>query len=332
MEFVHSYETARGFGTSMLREDHSHSMRRLQDSITSRLVNAAEVKALIERAYKPSLKLLSYVISDDGQEINILSHAAIGWQSLEALATRLGVPYMHSTTVELAATIDRINTVFASLRDRDEVHTLYTEAAMLASYWEFPLSPVSNPVEFILWGRKYTNDVVDRTSAGHGYKVSFTHGHDSKDPLPEGAYCVDSKIGKDHTNLAGPYNVLVTKGIPSPKALSTPTEAPDIGSSYGPWDVYRWCCRRCWCCRSNTTHGPRGRWSRVGIRHVEHSETSPECQEALRYARDDGCFFQYLPPRRSWATSALDDVLPTSRPKRSIVIFRVTIIRMSKIH
>lgn len=224
VEFVESYETARGFGNSLLMPQHRISMLGLHESITSGLVTAEEVKALIERAYKPSLKLLSYVVSDDSKEINIFSHAGIGWQSLEGLCRHLEVPYLHDTVAELAATIDRINAAFATKRDLNQVHTLYNEAAMMTGYGGMaPLSPVAHPVEFAIWNRFYEPACTDRTSAGHSYKVSFTHGHDSDDPLPANTYCLDSNIGKHHATPyhIGGYNVLVTRGVPSPQVLSS---------------------------------------------------------------------------------------------------------------
>lgn len=79
--------------------------------------------------YRETLKLLSYTLSQDGQNITVYGHGVVGLETIQSLAEKLGVQYQTDTAIDLARTIDQINDVF-SKQDKKRISSLYQESAI----------------------------------------------------------------------------------------------------------------------------------------------------------------------------------------------------------
>lgn len=100
-------------------DDHSLSLQNLGALISRKLITLAEVKDLIKNCCLPNLKLLSYVETQDGQ-LGICSHAPIGLETIQGLASALGLKYTFNfqDKENIKKIIDAINEKFQSILPR----------------------------------------------------------------------------------------------------------------------------------------------------------------------------------------------------------------------
>ncbi|MCL9683732.1 Dot/Icm T4SS effector Wip [Legionella maioricensis] len=207
IEFIEAYERQEDFLPRILLEEHSESIRKLQRLVESGIVTRDEILDIAEKAYKPTLRAISYSLSEDNKEITIYSHAGIGLDSIKDLAQKLEVEYKDTTAVCLAQTINKINEQFQKHVQNDTVHTLYTSENMWAGYLGENLSDA--PFEFIMWNRRYYS--LDRPKDHYDYKINFVHGHDSEDLTKDNIYNLDNSLGKGDYGNQGSYTVLYSR-------------------------------------------------------------------------------------------------------------------------
>lgn len=216
IEFIEAYEKQQDFHAPMLSQGgHAPSMEKLQQLVEKGLVDKKEIKHIANQAYKPTLRAISYSLSEDKQEITIYSHAGIGLESIKNLAKKLNAQYKDTTTTDLAQTIDRINEVFQQHVQANTVHTLYSREKMQAGYGGMT-DLTDSPFEFILWNRFY--HTLSRPTVHFGYRINFAHGHDSRDQTKDNIYNLDNNLGKfwmDHNNQ-GEYTVLYSQNQIAP--------------------------------------------------------------------------------------------------------------------
>jgi len=206
IEFIEAYEKQGDFHAPMLSQGgHAPSMEKLQTLVETGIVTREEILEIAKKAYKPTLRAISYSLSEDNKEISIFSHAGIGLNTIKSLAQKLDVDYKDTTAVDLAETIDNINEQFQKHVQNNTVNTLYTREKMYAGY--FGYSDLSDaPFEFIMWNRLYHH--IDRPVVHSGYNVNFVHGHDSSDPTKDNIYNLDNSLGKMEYMNKGTYTVL----------------------------------------------------------------------------------------------------------------------------
>ncbi|WP_165481088.1 Dot/Icm T4SS effector Wip [Legionella impletisoli] len=195
MAFIDAYESFSHSGrldSNLIVDYQRTSLRNLDSLIQQGIVSYDEVYGIINRHYKPKLKLLAYSLNKDGKEITIYSHAKIDLKVIAALADLFEVVYRDDTHQELALTIQQINLNFAEAVQEEEVH-------FITSIRDFPwvyskLS--SNPVEFILWNRDH--QVLSRPSSHptYSYCLKFIHGHDPIEESNEHLITLDNMLGK----------------------------------------------------------------------------------------------------------------------------------------
>ncbi|NDH08693.1 MAG: type IV secretion protein Dot [Gammaproteobacteria bacterium] len=225
IEFIEAYEKHQNFHAPMLSEGgHAPSMEALEILVKKGIVRRDEILAIANQSYKPTLRAISYSLSEDKTEITIYSHAAIGLDTIELLAEKLKVEYQDSTTSELAQTIDNINEQFQIHVQDNTVHTLYTPEKMREGYeggtWRDRPDLSDEPLTFIMWNRRYTE--INRPAEHLGYKVCFAHGHDSNDRSYGHLYNLDNYLGKVEGLNVGEYTVLysrVNKMVPAIKPI-----------------------------------------------------------------------------------------------------------------
>ena len=234
VEFVECYEKEKVFGKCILnfslqlpwhRDNQAISMIMLDRSIRVpgedlpeiRFIDRADVMGIVNRVYKPHLKLLDYSFEDEGLGITLLSHAAIDLLVIQSLARKLGVTYQDETAYQLAKSINEINRVFEGLRDTNQINTLYSREGLssvgtLSTYAQPETIDeyIENyPLEFLLWNRCQGDDQLERPRTHKGYNLSFAHGHHME--VSRGhIFGLDSALGKPGVD-SGSYNVLYTQ-------------------------------------------------------------------------------------------------------------------------
>lgn len=207
VEFIEAYEKQDRFEPQMLFLGFAHSMQRLQNLIDKRLVSKKEILEIVDKAYKPTLKVISYSLDLASNEINIFSHAAIGLNTIKNLAEKFNINYDDTTAEKLAQTIDKINESFQKKAKTNTIHTLYARKNMEDGFNNPNTDLSDSPIEFSMWNRRY--DVIDRPANYKGYKLYFVHGHDTPKISNPNAHIhnLDNKLGKGNTSK-GIYTVL----------------------------------------------------------------------------------------------------------------------------
>ena len=222
IEFIETCEKHKDFRSPMLYEGgHAPSLKSLQILVEKGLVLREEVLDIAKNAYQPTLKALSYSLSEDKSEITIYSHAGIGLTNIIALADLLKVDYVDDTAQQLADTIDAINIKFQEHVQNKTVHTLYDFGEMHRGY-EGQANERA-PFVFLMWNRFYQG--LKRPPMNFNYRLNFVHGHDSTEKTHENIYNLDSPLGKfdpfksAHNNI-GEYTVLYSPTNQITRALA----------------------------------------------------------------------------------------------------------------
>ena len=220
-EFKEAYERFQERGNHLERTRllhfHASSLQGLSDLVNAEILPPEELFVLIDRYYKPSLKLLGYALDQRTEGITLFSHAAMCFDSIHALAQLFKVAYSDKTSLELAATIDRINEQYSIYVHENRLHTLYRTEAMNRGYYkdysdEEPLDAIKDPIEFLMWNRNY--DTLNRTRVHrHHYPLSFVHGHDSGEESFAHVYNLDNELGKDCDQHVHEYNILLSDDL-----------------------------------------------------------------------------------------------------------------------
>lgn len=211
IEFIEATEKQNNFDESMLHQgNHATSMMNLQTLVDKKIVTKEEILDIANESYKPSLRAISYSLSEDQKEITIYSHAGIGLNTIKSIAQKLNLEYKDATASDLVQTIDAINVQFQIHVQNNTINTLYSRENISKAYYNLNYVLSDAPFEFIMWNRRY--DEIDRPIEQYGYKLMFVHGHDSNDPLMnKNSYTLDSTLGKTIGWNSGDYKVLYTQ-------------------------------------------------------------------------------------------------------------------------
>lgn len=154
IEFIEACEIQKDFKPPMLKFGHADSMENLQVLVDKKIVTRQEILEIADKSYKPTLRAISYSLSEDEKEITIYSHAGIGLNTIQSLAQKLEVDYKDATVEKLAKTIYNINVQFQKHARNNTLHSLYSNEIMFDAYSGF--ADLSNaPVESIMWNRSY---------------------------------------------------------------------------------------------------------------------------------------------------------------------------------
>ncbi|WP_133131182.1 Dot/Icm T4SS effector Wip [Legionella yabuuchiae] len=187
-----SYDKTGVFDSELIVYFQRISLRNLDSLIQRGIVFLDEIYRIINRHYKPHLKLLSCSLDKYGKEITIFSHAKIDLSVIEALADLFEVVYREDSPQELALTIQQINLNFSKAVLEEKVNFI---SSIKHRSWKFH-NTHSNPVEFLIWNRNH--EILDRP-ANHtlySYRLKFIHGHDSTEEPYEHLVTLDSMLGK----------------------------------------------------------------------------------------------------------------------------------------
>ncbi len=151
---------------------------------------------LINRSYKPALKLLDYSLSESG--ISLFSHAPIRFDHIGLLAKSLNVNYSDGTKEALAETIERVNQAFQSFAERNSITSLFHNNSNFDVTNMSEEDRIAWPVIYSIWNRwdekKETESA--RPSRKNGYDIFYVHGHDMFQSLLAHVVNLDTLSGK----------------------------------------------------------------------------------------------------------------------------------------
>lgn len=138
-------------------------------------VTRTSVDAQIEKILTASLKLFAYTIDENG-ELTLVSHAAVGVETLEEIAEKFNV----NLNDDLPIILDNIQNKFREHVRNKTVHTLFPRDEMISLYCA--ATRTTNPFVRLIWNRIYDENYIRRPREYKGYKMNYVHGHDLRDP------------------------------------------------------------------------------------------------------------------------------------------------------
>jgi hypothetical protein len=201
LEFLLKCEWGMRFDTenALLDSSVTPSMHAVQYLIDKNIITRQEILEMLDTAYKPYLKALSYSFPQNEPRINIYTHAYIGKTAPEllkviaAMSKKLGIPYACKTNIELIRSIDAINNAF-SVHVRN--NSLNTICHPMQDVYNIDIE--NNPFVFVAWNRQYWVILFPTKEGGKKSCLVFFHGHDDKGPELQGPYvfCLDTILGK----------------------------------------------------------------------------------------------------------------------------------------
>lgn len=191
------------FKTVRLQRQQATSMCSLGQLIQKGLVEKDKVDNIVTFQYKNYVKAISYSLDQVTGGITIFSHAAIGLDSIVALAILFEVDYKDSTSMQLANTIDEINRKFAIVLQKNRLHEYYNAESKTTGY-----DPYADVLTFIMWNRDY--NTLRRPAIHNRYPMSFVHGHESTAENQGHHYNLDNYLGKSLELHEHTYNILQT--------------------------------------------------------------------------------------------------------------------------
>ncbi|MGL6029253.1 MAG: Dot/Icm T4SS effector Wip [Legionella sp.] len=194
------------------------------------LVTEADVSKLVNDAYKPTLRVIDYELSDDG--INLFSHAPVSFEMIKHVAAKMKVAYADSSKEALAATIDKINTKFmqevnencvhewCKMTDDEQDQELNRDNMTAQQMQDYPLIN-------LIWNRwTDAKDIAEARPANHnGYKINYLHGHDGHQSKYANVVNLDTDCGKRARSEASKN-----------QAIGSESNMPDPDKVYKVWD------------------------------------------------------------------------------------------------
>ncbi|HAU1319411.1 TPA: type IV secretion protein Dot [Legionella pneumophila] len=160
-------------------------------------ITQEELKGLVERVYKPTLKIIDYSLSEDG--ITLYSHAPIRFNSIRWAAAQLGVSYDDSTKEALAETIDQMNTQLQIYMKNNMLHLLFENNEINDLTNMKDEERKAWPLIYLIWNRWNESKEEENARPGrhNGYSIAYVHGHDPFQSQLVYVYNLDTLCGKD---------------------------------------------------------------------------------------------------------------------------------------
>lgn len=193
-EFLRAYELYKqgrfSFEKVVTNASPTTSLENLQKLMQKELVNIEDIEDIIETAYKPAFKLLSYTLNQEQNTITIKSHAPIDVNVISAAAEQLTVEFFDATATELAQTIDTMNAAFNALVEDYEVSSTVQR---------------KTPLYQIMWNRDWRS--LNRSAIHNSYHINYVHGH-TGGPTEGNVVDLDNRLGKNQRSNSGEYTAL----------------------------------------------------------------------------------------------------------------------------
>lgn len=199
-EFVTAYENL--IRNNLLQEagyileQQKPSFAGLRILLAEDVIKESEVTSLINKAYKPSLRILDYTLNEEG--ITLFTHAPVRFDSIQDIANQFGIDYDDSSKEALARTIDKINDKFSQIVNENRVHEYCTVSHPIDVTNMSPEERKSYPLIYMMWNRwSESKETEDARPASHNdYQVNYVHGHDPFQSLLKHVTNLDTSLGK----------------------------------------------------------------------------------------------------------------------------------------
>lgn len=204
-QFIRDYELNSTFtGKCELARGQGVSLERMNSLINRGVVSDKAVRDLVALSYLPMVKAISYIVSPDKKNILISTHAPVGLEVVEKLATKFGLPYNEDTIDGLIGTIDAINANILTLLQRKK---LYSEIeAELGPIFELydgeqryqdGIIDPEFPLQRVTWSRAANGIRTTRLDGQRlPYNLFFEHGHIGDGSIYPTHTNLDNKFGK----------------------------------------------------------------------------------------------------------------------------------------
>ncbi|MCZ6913710.1 MAG: hypothetical protein O7C59_03970 [Rickettsia endosymbiont of Ixodes persulcatus] len=209
IEFIEGYEKKKFLPSEIpYRAPYfqSVSMLNLEILIQKGFVSRKEVISIYNKAYKPSLRVISYSLTEGvNPGITLYSHAPIGLDTIKNFARKFKIIFKSKTAPQLAATIEKINAKFQTFVISNTIHKL------------FKWNRNGDPFECLTWNREYEN--LNRPAEITGFSLCFVHGHDSNEHSENNIFNLDNFLGKGEQENKGEYTILFSHEVPLSELL-----------------------------------------------------------------------------------------------------------------
>ncbi|CAO4843645.1 MAG: hypothetical protein CNLJKLNK_01288 [Holosporales bacterium] len=168
----------------------------MRSLLVQKKIDLQNVKRIINWYYKPNVKIISYSITLDANEIYLYSHAPIGLSHIEDISIALNIQYSDASILSLCATIDHINDKFLNnFVIPERVKDLYSKLLVITN----------------------NRDVngLHRPHLHNGYNVFFVHGHHDYDVKDSNVFNLENNnlLGKTEDQNIGTLNIFNFRGI-----------------------------------------------------------------------------------------------------------------------
>ena len=215
-EFIKNYEDPEAdFSYSQINRLQSASMLNMSTWLKEGYIEREFINELMQQCYLPALKVLSYSINQEDNEITLFSHAPIGLPNIACLAENFSLSYNDASLGDLAQTIDSINQLFVDeFVNVAQISELVGGRGISGEY-----HPQQEPVGFVIWNRQ--TEGLLRPQVLAGYTIKYVHGHHRDEDYNPPPYIInlDNELGKtdhfktpiEHGNQ-GIYTVLYSTG------------------------------------------------------------------------------------------------------------------------
>ncbi|ASQ45998.1 Dot/Icm T4SS effector Wip [Legionella clemsonensis] len=204
-EFIYAYEkmvqSSVFENAGFIPDFQTQSIQGLKLLLDNNVISCEKLTTLINRSFKPSLKILDYTLNEHG--ISLFTHAPVRFDSIELLARRLDVIYDGSTKEALGRTIDQINHQFSSFVNSNNIHTLFSTAEIKDVAHMTAEERVAWPAVYLTWNRwTAMKDIEETRPAGkNGYSLTYVHGHDIFESKLAYVHNLDTLCGKEAHKL-----------------------------------------------------------------------------------------------------------------------------------
>lgn len=186
------------------------------------VISETEVTALVDKAYKPSLKIIGYTLGDQG--ISLFTHAPVRFEIVQHIANNLGVVYDDSSKEALAATIDKINVKFGQIVAENRIQEFCDTSAVQMLENLTAQEMAAYPLVNVIWNRWSEKADTDeaRPPGKNGYAINYVHGHDPYQSVHAHVNNLDTSCGK------GAPRQIEKKLAEAQAVVDSLTESPQI--------------------------------------------------------------------------------------------------------
>lgn len=256
LEFIDGFERTDYFSKPFKNQGiHSScicSLSNLLHLLHKDFVSSNQLKLLIDTAYKPFLKVLSYTLHQ--QSITIYTHAAVGLKVVKDFARFFKVKFDNSNNALLATCIDQINGKYQCIINSNKLHRFYNPKKL--NLYGICSDLITAPIENITWNRTY--DYLDRliedihdpevesyfinveikNAKNVLFDITWGHGHDLNDPLKHHVYSLDNVLGKEKFLNKGKYSAVFFHSVTEDEFDRNPENMPTLENNSENESVY----------------------------------------------------------------------------------------------